>query len=91
MFWMRVRLNIKQLQIRCHGDIYSITTELGETYLVNNIGLEIVRYISNGSKSVEDIVEHISNKYNVSKEEILGDIFEFISTLNLLGLIECRE
>lgn len=60
--------------------------DLDSIYTLNEVGTSIWKLID-GARSVEQIVEEISNEYEVSSDEAAKDVFEFLTTLQVEGLI----
>ncbi len=68
--------------------------DLDSIYTLNEVGTSIWKLID-GTRSVEQIVEEIGSEYEVSNDEAAKDVFEFLNTLQVEGLIrplsECGE
>ena len=60
--------------------------DLDSIYTLNEVGTSIWKLID-GARSVEQIVEEIGNEYEVSSDEATKDVFEFLTTLQVEGLI----
>jgi len=60
---------------------------MGNSYQLNEVSKDIIEELKLG-KSKEEIVEIISNKYEISPEEAFIDIGDFFSKLKIYGLIQ---
>jgi coenzyme PQQ synthesis protein D (PqqD) len=60
--------------------------DLDSIYTLNEVGTSIWELID-GTRSVEQIVEEIGNKYEVSSDEAAKDVSEFLTALQVEGLI----
>lgn len=58
----------------------------GETYTVNEIGIQVLRLLRKQLHLV-DIAEKIASEYDVSFESAYTDLLEFRSQLRLYGLM----
>lgn len=61
--------------------------ETSKYYEINETGTAIIRLIQKG-KTVDGMVEDICNEYEVSQEEALNDINEFLEKLKKYTLLE---
>ncbi len=59
---------------------------VGNSYQVNDIAKEILIAIRH-HKSKEDIINELTEKYDVSKEELFIDVSDFISKVKIYGLL----
>ncbi len=60
--------------------------DLDSIYTLNEVGTSIWKMID-GTRSGEQIVEEISNEYDVEREQAAKDVFEFLGMLEAEGLI----
>lgn len=59
----------------------------GDSFSVNNIGSEILVMFKE-NKSVDDVIENISLRYDVEKSQLEKDLEDFVSQLSGYNLIE---
>ena len=59
----------------------------GDSFSVNNIGAEILTLFKE-NKSMKEIIENISLKYEVEKSQLEKDLDDFISQLFSYNLLE---
>ena len=59
---------------------------MGNSYQLNQIAKEIVSAIKQ-SKSKDEILQELSLKYDVAKEELFIDISDFFAKLKVYGLL----
>lgn len=59
----------------------------GDSYSLNPSGLEIVRLIKSG-RTFEEILEAITDKYEVDSESFERYYYEFVATMEQLHLTE---
>jgi hypothetical protein len=59
----------------------------GDSFSVNNIGSEILVMFKE-NKSVNDVMESISMRYDVEKSQLEKDLEDFVSQLSGYNLIE---
>ncbi|WP_035587434.1 PqqD family protein [Hippea jasoniae] len=77
--------NIKSLAISEDGFIFDPQT--GNSYTVNKTGLFIIKLLKE-NKSEDEIVEILTNEYDIDKNEAQKDVADFIGYLKTLGLME---
>lgn len=58
---------------------------MGNSYQLNGIGKEVINLLKQ-HKTKSEILEQLSNEYNISKDELFIDISDFISKLKVYGL-----
>ncbi|WP_457568264.1 HPr-rel-A system PqqD family peptide chaperone [Desulfurobacterium sp.] len=80
------RLN--RLAISEEGFIFD--PETGNSFTVNKTGLFILNLLKEG-KDAEDVVEALTEEFEVDREEAMRDVADFLEQLRLLGLIEKAE
>jgi hypothetical protein len=59
----------------------------GDSFSVNDIGSEILVMFKE-NKSVNDVIESISTRYDVEKSQLEKDLEDFVSQLSGYNLIE---
>lgn len=59
---------------------------MGNSYQMNDIGKEILSSLKQ-HQSKEEIIDTLSEKYDVSKKELYIDVSDFLSKLKIYGLI----
>ncbi len=60
---------------------------VGTSYQLSDSAKEIIQLLKEG-KSKEEIIEILSQKYDVAKEELYIDVSDFFAKLKVYGLIE---
>ncbi len=60
--------------------------DLNSIYTLNEVGTTIWQLVD-GQRSVDQIIECISSEYEVSNAEASKDVFDFLTTLEVEGLI----
>ena len=78
-------MKLHRLAISEEGFIFD--PERGDSYTVNETGLLILKKLKE-NLSPEEIARVLSEEYEISPEEALRDIYEFLDTLKRLGLWE---
>jgi len=61
--------------------------ETGNSYTVNQTGLFILELLKEG-KSQDEIVDALTEEFEVSPEEAQRDLIDFLEQLRLFGLLE---
>ena len=79
---------LHRLAINDEGFIFD--PETGNSFTVNSTGLFIIKLLKEG-KSVEEIIEALTQEFEVDREEAMRDVTDFIEQLRLLGLVEAEE
>jgi len=59
---------------------------VGNSYQLNTIAKEILISLRH-HKSKDEIIDELSEKYDVSKEDLFIDVSDFMSKLKIYGLI----
>jgi hypothetical protein len=59
----------------------------GDSFSVNNIGAEILAMLKQ-SNSPQEILGHLSSKYDVEKNQLEKDMDDFVSQLNDYNLLD---
>ncbi len=59
---------------------------VGNSYQLNDIAKEILISLRH-HKSKDEIIDELSEKYDVSKEDLFIDVSDFMSKLKIYGLI----
>ncbi|MCY0859884.1 MAG: PqqD family protein [Sulfolobaceae archaeon] len=62
-------------------------TETEKVFVTNQVGKEIINKIKEG-KSIDQIIEELSNEYEGEKEQIRNDVYEFIDQLKKMDLLK---
>lgn len=62
----------------------------GDMYELNEIGAEILAYLSENMK-MQEILDKLCNDYNASKEDIYEDVTQIISRMVELNIISISE
>ena len=75
---------LSQLAINDEGFIFDPST--GESFTVNNTGLFILKNLKEG-KSQEEIIEGLTEEFEVSAEEAERDYVDFIEKLRSYRLL----
>jgi len=75
----------KSVAISDNGFVFDAST--GESYSLNPVGLEILRYLKNGM-SEDDIKRKILEKYDVDESTFELSYFDFVRTLQHFDLFE---
>jgi hypothetical protein len=79
---MKLKSNIA---ISDNGFVFDPTT--GDSFNLNYTGVEILKMIKNGNSETE-MIENILKKYDVDKETVEHNVFDFIRMLSHFNLIE---
>ncbi|SNR65130.1 HPr-rel-A system PqqD family peptide chaperone [Desulfurobacterium atlanticum] len=79
---------LNRLAINDEGFIFD--PETGNSFTVNGTGLFILKLIKDG-KNVEEIIETLTQEFEVDREEAMRDVTDFIEQLRLFGLVEPEE
>ncbi|WP_457568852.1 HPr-rel-A system PqqD family peptide chaperone [Desulfurobacterium sp.] len=79
---------LNRLAISEEGFIFD--PETGNSFTVNKTGLFIINMLKEG-KDVEDIVEALTEEFEVDREEAMRDVTDFLEQLRLMGLIDKTE
>jgi len=59
---------------------------IGNSYQLNEIAKEIIVALRH-HKSKEEIIEELTQQYDVSKEELFIDVSDFLTKLKIYGLL----
>ena len=70
--------------------VRSGVSDLNSIYTLNEVGAAVWQLID-GRRSVEQIVEAISDEYEVTPEQATEDVFEYLARLEAEGLIRASE
>ncbi len=79
---------LQKLAISDEGFIFD--PETGSSFTVNQTGLFILKLLKEG-KSQEEIVEALTENFEVTKEEAARDLIDFLEQLRLNGLLKGEE
>ena len=79
---------LQKLAISDEGFIFD--PETGSSFTVNQTGLFILKLLKEG-KSQEEIVEVLTQEFDVSREEAARDLIDFLEQLRLNGLLREEE
>ena len=79
---------LNRLAINDEGFIFD--PETGSSFTVNQTGLFILKLLKEG-KSQEEIVEALTQEFDVSREEAARDLIDFLEQLRLNGLLREEE
>jgi len=79
---------LQKLAISDEGFIFD--PETGSSFTVNQTGLFILKLLKEG-KSQEEIVEALTQEFDVSREEAARDLIDFLEQLRLNGLLREEE
>ena len=60
---------------------------IGNSYQLNSISKEIVTSLQE-NKTKDEIIEELSQKYEVSKHELFIDVGDFLAKLKIYGLLQ---
>ena len=60
---------------------------IGNSYQLNTIAREILTLLKK-HKTKDEIIEELSQKYEVSKSELFIDVSDFLSKLKIYGLLQ---
>lgn len=60
---------------------------IGNSYQLNTIAREILALLKK-HKTKDEIIEELSQKYEVSKSELFIDVSDFLSKLKIYGLLQ---
>jgi hypothetical protein len=60
--------------------------DLDSIYTFNEVGA-VIWSLVDGTKNVNDIVDEVTDRFEVEPEEARKDVLEFLGTLNTAGLI----
>ena len=60
---------------------------MGNSYQLNSVGKKIVNLLKQ-HKTKDEILEQLSNEYDVSQNELFIDVSDFISKLKIYGLYQ---
>ncbi|WP_456419049.1 HPr-rel-A system PqqD family peptide chaperone [Thermovibrio sp.] len=75
---------LQKLAISDEGFIFD--PETGSSFTVNQTGLFILKLLKEG-KSQEEIVEALTEEFDVSREEASRDLIDFLEQLRINGLL----
>ncbi len=75
----------KNIAVSDSGFVFNPTT--GESFSVNPIGVEIIEMLKK-EKTIEEINESLTNRYNADSITIDKDISDFLSLLSQFSLID---
>lgn len=75
----------KSCTIRYDEEAEGLISFDGGVFKLNDTSYDIVMLLENGKK-YNEIIQYISEKYGVSKNEVEEDVSEFLNELNDLGL-----
>ncbi len=78
-------MKLQKLAISDEGFLFD--PETGNSYTVNETGLFILRQLKEG-RSASEIAARLEEEYEVSPQEALRDVYEFLDVLKRLGLWE---
>lgn len=59
---------------------------MGNSYQLNDVGIEILKYLKEGKKKPE-IIEILAERYSISKDALFIDVSDFMSKLKIYGLM----
>ena len=59
----------------------------GDSFSVNNIGIEILAMLKD-NKSQQEIISYVSSRYDVERKQIEKDMDDFVSQLNDYNLLD---
>ena len=76
---------VSQLQLDENNVAFHPT--IGNTYQLNEVGTQIINLLQQ-YKSKDEIIEKLSDKYQISKDELFIDVSDFISKLKSYGLYQ---
>ena len=76
---------LNRLAVSEEGFIFD--PETGNSYTVNQTGLFILELLKEG-KSQDEIVDALTEEFEVSPEEAQRDLIDFLEQLRLFGLLE---
>lgn len=79
---MKIRKNIA---LSDSGFLFNPST--GDSYSINPIGQEIIKYIQNGMTE-EEVAEIIVKEYMIDHDSVEKDLYDFRQMLNNYKLIE---
>ncbi|WP_456341501.1 HPr-rel-A system PqqD family peptide chaperone [Thermovibrio sp.] len=75
---------LQKLAMSDEGFIFD--PETGSSFTVNQTGLFILKLLKEG-KSQEEVVEALTEEFDVSREEAARDLIDFLEQLRLNGLL----
>lgn len=75
----------RKIAVSESGFLFDPTT--GESYSLNEVGLEILNLLKEG-RSDSDIVDHVTSKYEVNPEEFEKYYLDFAGMLRQFNLVE---
>jgi len=78
----------KDIAVSDSGFVFNPTT--GESYSVNPIGVEIIELLKQ-EKSLDEIAQNLTQRYNADIVTIDHDIADFINLLKQYSLIETQN
>ena len=79
---------LQKLAMSDEGFIFD--PETGSSFTVNQTGLFILKLLKEG-KSQEEVVEALTEEFDVSREEAARDLIDFLEQLRLNGLLREEE
>lgn len=77
--------NLKNMSLSEHGFLFDPVT--GLTYTLNKVGILIFKQLEN-NKTVQEIVNILTDKYDITKEQAAEDVNEFIFQLKEYDLLQ---
>lgn len=81
----------KEIEFKYLDDeVYILSLKKGRIYKLDNVGTYIWKLID-GKKIVQDIINILSEKYDVNKENLRKDVTEFINKGVKQKIIECPK
>jgi len=60
---------------------------MGNSYQLNEVSRDIVKMLQQ-QKSKDEIIEEMSQKYNVTKSELFIDVSDFLAKMKIYGLLQ---
>ncbi|NPA13893.1 MAG: HPr-rel-A system PqqD family peptide chaperone [Aquificae bacterium] len=76
---------LKRLAINDEGFIFD--PETGNSYVVNQTGLFILKLLKEG-KSEEEIIKALTEEFEVDEDTARRDFYDFLEHLRIFGILE---
>jgi len=84
---MRYVLNPKAVFQTMEDKMVVWNPENGHTVVINHTGWYVLYLIDSGVNTYEGIVESVAREYGVPREEVEGDVAEFLKELEEVNVI----
>lgn len=73
------------------GNVVIVHPSHGKVRVLNGLGTEIWQFIAEANSSFEEVIEQISQQYNIAQEQAKKDVLHFFADLEGRGLIHWQH